>query len=63
MTRPYWSVNDTEALDQIHGIMSGKEWSSETLEAIAEVVESTGRLIAEPNARRPGFDDTAWEDE
>ena len=36
---------DTEALDTIADIMSGNEWSADTLDHIAEIVRMTGRDI------------------
>lgn len=41
---------DTTALDAIAAIMSGTEWSADTLDAIAEVLKEAGRPIAEPEA-------------
>ena len=37
---------DSNYLDQIHEIMSGNEWSADTLDEIARVVEASGREIA-----------------
>jgi hypothetical protein len=42
------TLSDTEALNRIHACLSGLEWSADTLEAIAALVEATGRLIAPP---------------
>lgn len=39
---------DSEALDRIHKLLDGREWSADTLDAIADVVRSTGRVIREP---------------
>lgn len=36
---------DTDALDTIAELMSGVEWDPDTLEAIADIVRSTGRVI------------------
>ena len=36
---------DAKALDAITAEMSGREWSPDTLEAIAEIVRGTGRVI------------------
>ena len=41
-------VSDTEALNRIHECLNGLEWSADTLEAIATLVEATGRPIAPP---------------
>lgn len=41
-------LDDGAALDTIAFIMSGTEWSPDTLEAIAELVIASGRSIAEP---------------
>jgi hypothetical protein len=41
-------VSDTEALDRIHACLTGLEWSADTLEAIAALVDATGRPIAPP---------------
>lgn len=39
-------TNDTDILDAIHNIMScSAEWSADTLDEIAHVIESTGRTI------------------
>jgi hypothetical protein len=43
-------LSDTEALNRIHACLSGLEWSPDTLEAIAVLVEATGRPIAPPPA-------------
>jgi hypothetical protein len=44
------TLSDTEALDRIHAGLTGLEWSADTLEAIAALVEGTGRPIAPPPA-------------
>ena len=41
---------DTTALDAIAAIMSGTEWSADTLDAIAEVLKEAGRPLAGPGA-------------
>lgn len=38
-------MTDTEALDRLAELMSGAEWSADTLDAIADVVRATGRSI------------------
>lgn len=40
---------DVAALDRIAAVMSGEEWSPDTLDAIAEAVRSTGRHIRDIN--------------
>lgn len=39
----------SEKLDEIAAILDGQEWNSETSEAIARIVRSTGRTIRDPN--------------
>ena len=41
-------LSDTEALNRIHECLNGLEWSADILEAIAALVEATGRPIAPP---------------
>ena len=41
-------MSDTEALNRIHECLNGLEWSADTLDAIAALVEATGRPIAPP---------------
>jgi hypothetical protein len=43
------TLSDTEALDRIHACLTGLEWSADTLEAIAALVDATGRPIARPS--------------
>jgi hypothetical protein len=38
-------MTDAEALDAIVEIMSGQEWDVDTLDAVAQIVESTGRKV------------------
>jgi hypothetical protein len=40
---------DLDALKDIHQLLDGKEWGSDTLEQIAEVIRETGREIREPD--------------
>jgi hypothetical protein len=40
-------VDDSRAMDLIARLMSGNEWSPDTLDQIADIVRSTGREIAE----------------
>jgi|TARA_R110000851_G_scaffold282582_2_gene436104 hypothetical protein len=39
------SVSDGHALDSIHAILDGNDWNSDHLDAVAEIVVSTGRVI------------------
>ena len=39
---------DTVAMDKIHMLLDGVEWSPDTLDEIARLVEATGRLIRDP---------------
>jgi hypothetical protein len=41
-------LTDTEALQRIWNCLNRVEWSADTLEAIAALVEATGRPIAPP---------------
>lgn len=41
-------ITDTQAMDRITEAMSAKEWSADTLDAIAEYVTATGRIILDP---------------
>ena len=47
-TRPD-STDDTTTLNQIHRILNGTEWDSETIEKVAALIEASGRHIADPN--------------
>ena len=47
-------ATDTEAIDAIAAIMSGQEWSADTLDAIADWVRASGRDIADPFDDPPG---------
>ena len=42
------TLSDTEALNHIYACLNGLEWSADTLEAIASLIEATGRPIAPP---------------
>ena len=42
------TLSDTEALNRIYDCLNGLEWSADTLEAIAVLIEATGRPIAPP---------------
>jgi hypothetical protein len=46
-------LTDDEALYQIKNLMSGKEWSPDMLDAIAEIVRATGREIKDLNHEDP----------
>lgn len=39
-------LNDSTAMNAIHGVMTGTEWSADTLDEIALLVTATGRTIA-----------------
>lgn len=39
---------DTAALDMMVELLSGREWDGEDIERVAEIIERTGRKIAEP---------------
>jgi hypothetical protein len=41
-------VSDTDAVDRIRQMLDGVEWSTDTLEHVADVVRETGRLVNEP---------------
>jgi hypothetical protein len=43
------SLNNADALEQIQQLLSGKEWSPETLEVIAEIMRAAGYAIEELN--------------
>lgn len=38
---------DQDALDQIAALLTGKSWSADTIDAVAEIVKGTGREIEE----------------
>ena len=38
-------AQDGLALNTIQSILSGSEWNAETIERIAEIVRSTGRVV------------------
>lgn len=40
-------MNDTDALDAIARLLSGQEWSPDTLDGIADIVRATGRTVAD----------------
>ena len=42
-------LSDVRALDAIAGLLSGNEWDTETIEAVADLVTETGRTIADLN--------------
>lgn len=53
VSTPFEGLNDIVAMQKIQAIMNGTEWSADTLEAIAEVVRQTGRVIASPDDTGP----------
>jgi hypothetical protein len=42
------TLSDTEALERIHACLTRLEWSADTVEAIAALVDATGRPSAPP---------------
>ncbi len=46
MTLP--NVNDTERMNQIHRLLNGTEWDSDTMSQVAELVIASGRPIGDP---------------
>lgn len=38
-------IDDSHAMNLIHAAMSAVEWSPDTLDEIAQIVELTGRVI------------------
>ncbi len=43
------TLNDWETLNQIHRLLDGTEWDSDTMSQVAELVEASGRKIGDPN--------------
>lgn len=41
------SINNADALDMIQRELSGREWSSDTLDAIADIMRAAGYEIAD----------------
>lgn len=41
--------HEAEALDAIHALVDGQEWSPDTLDAIAEALREAGYTISEPS--------------
>jgi hypothetical protein len=41
------TLSDQEAMDKIYTLMDGAVWNPDLLDAIAEVVRSTGREISD----------------
>jgi hypothetical protein len=48
---------DSNALDAIAALMSGTEWEASTLDDIAEIVRSTGRVIDDVAPFDPAIQD------
>lgn len=46
-TRPADAPMDSEVLDAIATVMSGREWSPDTLDTIADCVRLSGRIVAD----------------
>jgi hypothetical protein len=42
-------MNDTQAMNAIHAVLSGNEWDSDTMTIVGEIVLKTGRVILDPN--------------
>ena len=40
-------VSDAQALDAVAELLDSDEWSSDHLEAVAEIVRATGRIIGD----------------
>lgn len=40
---------EAKALDRICSLLDGQEWDSDTTEAIAQVIEQTGRPVRDPS--------------
>lgn len=55
--------DDTLAMNLIHEIMDGTEWSSDTTAEIADVVKATGRVIREPDEMEDDDPDFVYRDE
>jgi len=47
MTAPPSTDGNGRALDAIAAVMSGQEWDADTMDAVANLVRSTGRVIAD----------------
>jgi hypothetical protein len=45
---PARALDDSSAIADIHALLDGEEWSTETIEHVAELVRRTGRVIREP---------------
>jgi len=41
------TVSDAQALDAVAELLDSDEWSSDHLEAVAEIVRATGRIIGD----------------
>lgn len=48
-------IPDGMAMDEIYGLLDGKEWNADTIDAIAEIVERTGRHIDGPVEEGPWY--------
>ena len=44
---PQLIVPDDQALDAIRNLMSGNEWDSDCIDAVADMIRATGRTIAD----------------
>jgi hypothetical protein len=52
-------MSDHDAMLAIHHLLDGEEWSSDTLDAIADIMEMAGYRIRDCNDR----DIAEWEDQ
>lgn len=46
--KPLFNVDDTAAIMRIRTLLDGAEWDSDTIDAVADAVRSTGRSVDEP---------------
>lgn len=50
-------ISDETAMQRIFEVLDGEEWESDTIEAVAEIVTHTGRVIREPDDYDPIYPD------
>jgi hypothetical protein len=43
------AITDSEALDRLHDLLSGREWDADTINTVAYLVTLTGRVVADTN--------------
>jgi hypothetical protein len=41
------TITDSEALDRLHVLLSGREWDADTINTVAYLVTRTGRVVAD----------------